>query len=205
MKNINKYFLSLVTMVAAFVVSCSDDESKLAKQMIIDGEKEVIVTAYAGTYGADTDDNGNPISYYEIIFTASDLELDVCGDPSGTGSAAILGFYSPSTYKLSNGTYEIAFDEDIFGGNAEGFVFINYNADTEEADDRLQIVSGKIAVSRSGKAFRIKLTNLEFVSDFDGSEYSGKGSWEGEMTSIAINGCGGEVEGKTKSKLTLRR
>jgi hypothetical protein len=187
MKNSNLLQIAVVVVTTIFS-SCSDDEAKLAKQLIIDGEKETLGNGYITSDGYDMDDNGDPISEYYILLTEEGLTIGNC-EAVGEGSLIELYISSPSTYKLESGTYTFIDDEPEVKNTVEGSVYLNYVASTEEGEESFDILSGTMTVSKSGSSFKIKLSNLVLEKDSDGSEVDATGSWEGELTGEVLD-CG---------------
>lgn len=187
MKRFNKYLLTVFALSSILLASCEEDD-KLANQIIIDGEKIALGNGYIVNYGWDIDFNDDPMSEYDIILSASGLSFNGCSS-EGDGTYFDLEISSPTTYKLENGTYEFIFEQSDEASKVEGTVVLNYDAETGLADDYLYVMSGKMSISRSGKIFKIKFTNLMLYRSSDGAEIDASGSWEAELED-AIYNCG---------------
>lgn len=188
MKRLNRLFSLLFIFFVALLVSCGKDDDKLAKQIIVDGEKVALSNGFITNGGYDTDENGDPISEYYILLTGEGLTIGEC-EAEGEDSFIEVEILSPSTYQLESGTYTFIDDGPELKNTVEGDFVLNYNASTELADEGFDIISGTMTISRSGQSFKIKFSNLVLEKDSDGSEVEAEGSWEGELVGKVFD-CG---------------
>lgn len=188
MKRLNNLFSLLFISSLALLVSCGKDEDKLAKQIVVDGEKVSLSNGFITSGGYSTDENGDPISFYYVLLTDAGLTIGDC-EAEGEGSFIEIEILSPSTYQLESGTYTFIDDEPELKNTVEGNFVLNYNASTEEADEDFDIKSGTMTISKSGQSFKIKFSNLVLEKESDGSEVEAKGSWEGELVGKVFD-CG---------------
>ncbi|MFZ2906774.1 MAG: hypothetical protein WAZ98_11270 [Cyclobacteriaceae bacterium] len=181
MKNLNNLLLLLILLsTGTLMTSCSDDESKLASEITIDGEDIALENGYIVGFGSDVDDNGDAVSVYQIVLTDGGITA-TSGELSGTGTAIFLFPISPLTYELKDGNYTFEFSESLVKSNVFGFIHYNWDIEMETADESYAITGGTLNITKSGKTFKIKLSNLVLEKDSDGSEVDGKGSWEGSL------------------------
>lgn len=180
MKLFNKLLMLLVLSSGALLTSCSDDENKLDSEITIEGEDTDLEQGYILGYGSDTDDNGDGVSIYQMVLTSDGLAINE-GVVSGNGTAVVLFLVSPLTYELKDGTYTFRFDESFLKSNVFGYINYNWDVAGETVEEQYEIKSGTLKLTKSGKTFKIKFSNLVLVKDSDGSEVEGEGSFEGPM------------------------
>lgn len=186
MKTLNKFLLlPILLTTGAMLTSCSDDESKLASEITIDGEDIALENGYIVGLGSDVDENGDAVSIYQMALTEGGLTVND-GDLSGDGTYLVIYLVSPLTYELKDGTYTFVFDETLVKSVALGFINYNYSEETNDSEEFFGITGGTIKITKSGKTFKITLSKLKLKKDSDGSEVSGKGSWEGPLDDQAL-------------------
>ena len=186
MKTLNKFLLlPILLTTGAMLTSCSDDVSKLASEITIDGEDIDLENGYIVGFGSDIDDNGDAVSIYQIVLTEGGLTVSD-GDLTGTGTAIILYPMSPLSYELKDGTYTFEFSETLIKSNVFGYINLNWDPEAGTGDESFAITGGTMNLTKSGKTFKIKLSNLVLEKDSDGSEVDGKGSWEGPLDDQAL-------------------